>query len=588
MLAALDWAVIIGYLLLSLAIGLWFARRAGASTEAYFLGGRGLPWGLAGLSLVATTFAADTPLAVTELVRSGGIAGNWLWWNMLLGGMLTTFLFARLWRRSGVLTDVELVTIRYSGPAVDLLRGFKAVYQGLLLNALIIGWVNLAMLSILEVFFGMPRSEALLYTGGVMLLTTGYAALSGLRGVVVTDAVQFVIAMGGCILLAVLVLADGRIGGLSGLVAQLPKARLQFFPSLGVNGAPSAEQLTLGVGAFVAFVGIQWWASWYPGAEPGGGGYVAQRMLAAKDERHSLAAVLLFNVLHYAVRPWPWILVALATLVLYPELGPDQARLSYLYAVRDFLPVGLRGLLLVAFLAAYMSTLATQLNWGTSYLINDLYRPFIRRGATEAQYVNAARLGTLLLMLLSLAITTQLQRIEGAWRFVIECGAGTGLVLILRWYWWRLSAWSELAATALPFIAYGTTQLLFHAVDGGAPDSWWQFPNTFFVTVGVTLVGTLAVTALTPPTDAATLQAFVARVRPQGWWGPYASTDEAQTPITVLLLCWGAGVALVLGVLFGLGALLLQRPTEGLLWLALAAAAAASLWLLGRRHRVFS
>ncbi len=588
MLAALDWAVIIGYLLLSLAIGLWFARRAGASTEAYFLGGRGLPWGLAGLSLVATTFAADTPLAVTELVRSGGIAGNWLWWNMLLGGMLTTFLFARLWRRSGVLTDVELVTIRYSGPAVDLLRGFKAVYQGLLLNALIIGWVNLAMLSILEVFFGMTRSEALLYTGGVMLLTTGYAALSGLRGVVVTDAVQFVIAMGGCILLAVLVLADARIGGLSGLVAQLPEARLQFFPSLSMNSAPSAEQLTLGIGAFVAFVGIQWWASWYPGAEPGGGGYVAQRMLAAKDERHSLWAVLLFNVLHYAVRPWPWILVALATLVLYPELGPDQARLSYLYAVRDFLPMGLRGLLLVAFLAAYMSTLSTQLNWGTSYLINDLYRPFMRRHATEAQYVAAARLATLLLMLLSLAVTTQLQRIEGAWRFIIECGAGTGLVLILRWYWWRLSAWSELAATALPFVVYGATQLIFHGVDGGAPTSWWQFPNTFFVTVGITVVGTLVVTALTPPTDAATLRAFVARVRPQGWWGPYASSEEAQTPIGVLLLCWAAGVALVLGALFGLGALLLQRALEGLSWLGLAAAAALALWQLGRRHRVFS
>jgi solute:Na+ symporter, SSS family len=591
MLATIDWVVIAAYLALSLGIGLWYTRQAGKSTADFFLGGRGLPWGLAGLSLVATTFAADTPLAVTELVRTQGVAGNWLWWNLLLGGMLTTFFFARLWRRSGVLTDVELVTIRYSGPAVPVLRGFKAIWQGVFLNGLIIGWVNLAMITILQVFFQMGFTEALLYTGALMLLTAGYSALSGLLGVVVTDAVQFVIAMAGCIVLAVIVLGLEQIGGLSGLVAKLPAESLDFFPRVGASSTPSVgtgAQLALGVGSFLAYATVQWWASWYPGAEPGGGGYVAQRMLAAKDERHSLWAVLLFQVMHYAVRPWPWIIVALATLILYPELGPGEARMAYLFAIRDVMPDGLRGLLLVAFLAAYMSTISTQLNFGTSYLVNDFYQPFIARGRSDAHYVWVARVATILLMLVGLAITTQLTSIEGAWRFLIECGAGTGLVLILRWYWWRVSAWSELAATLLPFLLYGFTQLMFHVVDGGAVDSMWQFPGSFFFTVGLTTLGWLVVTWLTPQTDAATLQAFSERVRPQGWWGAYAQPTDDQAPMSVLTICWLAGIALVLGVLFGTGALLFGRTGEGIGWLAQAALSIGVLGWLSRKYRVFA
>jgi solute:Na+ symporter, SSS family len=572
-----DWLVILAYLAISLAIGVYYSRRAQGDLQNFFLGGRSFPGWLAGLSMVATTFAADTPLAVTELVRSGGIAGNWLWWNMLIGGMFTTFFFARLWRRSGVTTDLELIAIRYSGAPARWLRGLKAVYLGLFLNTVIIGWVNLAMVSILQVFFGMSFGEALAATAAVMLLTTFYTSLSGLWGVVVTDAFQFVLAMTGCIVLAYLVLDAPAIGGLHGLVTQLDKMHpeaLHFIPSIGEQSA--GHVLTLSFGGFLTMVSLQWWASWYPGAEPGGGGYVAQRMLSAKNEREAQQATLIFQLLHYAVRPWPWIIVGLACLILYPNLGPAEAKLGYLYAMRDLLPAGLRGLLLAAFLAAYMSTLSTQLNWGASYLVNDLYLPNQKEKPSQRIQIRVSQLAQLFLMLASLAVTTQLTSIQQAWEFILQCGAGTGLVLILRWYWWRISAWAEIVAMVVPFIIYGTVQALLALGFGG----WLLiYPGSFWLTTGITVAATFWASYRLPGTDKDILEAFYQRITPPGWWSPFRRESKgANHLLPGMFYRWFLGIVLVYSFLFGMGALLFERSVLGWGLLALAAASSFGLY----------
>jgi solute:Na+ symporter, SSS family len=568
--SALDWAIVAIYFVASAAVGILYARRAGSSMEEFFLSGRQLPWWLAGTSMVATTFAADTPLAVTEMVARNGIAGNWLWWNFLFGGMLTVFFFARLWRRAGILTDVELVELRYSGPSAAFLRGFRALYLGIFMNCVIIGWVNLAMASVLEGMFGIPRGQVLFYVGLALLITAAYSAVSGLWGVALTDAFQFVLAMTGTIVLAVVVLGLPEIGGLSGLRAQLPEWTLRFTPAIGeTSAAEVAGAFALSVSAFFAYVGVQWWASWYPGAEPGGGGYIAQRMMSAKDEKHSLLATLWFQIAHYCVRPWPWIIVGLASLVLYPELGPDEKRLGYVFAMRDHLPSGLKGMLVASFFAAYMSTIATQLNWGTSYVMNDFYKRFVNRQAGERDLVRLSRVMTVVLMVVSLLVTSVLDTISGAWAFIIEAGAGLGLVLILRWYWWRINAWSEIAAMVTPLVVYG----YLRAFTGVA------FPQTLYVIVGVTTVAWLAVTLLTPPTEAATLQAFFRRVHPGGpGWAPVARAVPDVRPDTGLgrlAVNWLAGVVLVYCTLFAVGKLLFGTYTSGLLYLAVAAAAGA-------------
>ena len=350
----LDWAIVAAYFVASAVVGVLYARRAGSSLEEFFLSGRQLPWWLAGTSMVATTFAADTPLAVTEMVARNGIAGNWLWWNYAFGGMLTVFFFARLWRRAGILTDVELVELRYSGWPAAFLRGFRALYLGVFMNCVIIGWVNLAMASILEGMFGIPHGQVMLYVALSLAIAAIYSAVSGLWGVALTDAFQFALAMAGTIVLAFVVLGLPEIGGINGLRAQLPEWTLRFTPSIGeASAGQAAGALALSVSAFLAYVGVQWWAAWYPGAEPGGGGYVAQRMMSARDEKHSLLATLWFTVAHYCVRPWPWVLVGLASLILYPQLGPEEKRLGYVLAMRDHLPSGLRGLLVASFFAAY-------------------------------------------------------------------------------------------------------------------------------------------------------------------------------------------------------------------------------------------
>jgi Na+/proline symporter len=554
-----DWAIIVAYFAVSLAIGLFYSRRAGRGVDEYFLSGRNLPWWLAGTSMVATTFAADTPLAVAGIVARDGVAGNWIWWNAALGSMLTVFFFARLWRRAGIMTDVEFAELRYSGRPAAALRGFRALYLGLPINFVIIGWVNLAMAKILAVTLGWNRLTAVL----VSLAVTGlYSALSGLWGVVVTDFFQFAFAMGGSIALGWFALHAPGVGGLAGLRHALPASTFAFLPTIGHGSTASAVSLPLT--AFLAYVGVQWWASWYPGQEPGGGGYIAQRMMSARDERHSFLATLWFTVAHYCLRPWPWIVVGLASLVLYPGIADKEA--GYVMVMRDFLPAGWRGLLLGAFFAAYMSTISTQLNWGTSYVVNDFYRRFVRADASERHYVWVSRATTIGTMIAAAIVTFYLESIRQAWEFVLESGAGIGLVLILRWYWWRVNAWSEIAAMIAPAVGWVVLKTYTNVT----------FPDSLFYLVAWTTVCWIVVTLLTRPEPDAHLIAFYRRVRPGGpGWRRIARLAATPAPERIggLLIDWVAGWVLVYAVLFGIGSLVLGATVRALLFFLVAAIA---------------
>ena len=576
----IDWIIVLSYFVFSAAIGIYFTKRAGKNIHEFFLSGRNLPWWLAGTSMVATTFAADTPLAVTELVAKNGIAGNWLWWNFVFGGMLTVFFFARLWRRAGILTDVEFVELRYAGKGAAFLRGFRSLYLGIFINCVIMGWVNLAMAAILEGMFEIPPASVMIYVGLALAITAVYSALSGMWGVAVTDAFQFVLAMVGTIVLAFVVLSLPQVGGVSGLLEKLPAWSLKLTPVIEDTGTAQAfgGTLALSAVAFLAFVGVQWWASWYPGAEPGGGGYVAQRMMSAKDEKHSLFATLWFTIAHYCIRPWPWILVGLATLVLYPELSPADKKLGYVYAMRDFLPIGLKGLLVASFFAAYMSTIATQLNWGTSYVINDFYKRFVKPDAEQRHLVLVSRATTILMMILSLIITGLLETISGAWAFIIEAGAGLGLVLILRWFWWRINAWSEIAAIITPLVAYAYVKYATTV----------QFPESLFSIVAITTCSWLLVTFLTRPTDGETLKNFYRRVHPGGiGWKAIAKLVpdvKGDSGYPQLFLNWVAGIVLVYAALFGVGKLIIGQHLEGALYLLVGLLAAGVIyWDLSKR-----
>ena len=546
----IDWIIVVAFFVITLLIGLKYAAKAGENLSEFFLGGRKLTWWVAGTSMVATTFAADTPLLVAGLVATNGISGNWLWWNMLLGGMLTTFFFAKLWRRSGVMTEVELIELRYGGKPSAFLRGFKSVYLGLFMNCIILGWVNVAMMKILKGMFGIEADVAIIYVGLAMLFVAIYSAISGLMGVAITDAIQFIIAMIGCIVLAVIVVNAEQIGGLSGLSAKLPEGSLSFFPNIGSENVGKGQMLAIGVGAFFARIGVQWWSSWYPGGEPGGGGYVAQRMMSCKDEKHAVYATLFFQIAHYCIRPWPWIIVGLCAIILYPQLGADEKELGFVMAMNDYLPTGLKGLLLAAFFAAYMSTISTQLNWGASYLVNDLYNRFINKNSDEKKMVLVSRLVTILLMIISLLVTTQLKTIENAWSFIIECGAGLGLVLILRWYWWRINAWAEIAATVAPFIGYFVATFILKL----------NFPESFFITVGFTTITWIAVMYLTKPETDAVLENFYSRVKPEGFWNKFDKRENNNTNFAPLI-CWIASIAMVYSLLFGIGHLLFSNFT---------------------------
>ena len=643
MLEIWDWIVIVGFLLLIVGVGLSFTQKAGKNLTNFFLGGRNLPWYVLGISMVATTFAADTPLAVTELVGQNGISGNWLWWNMLAGGMLTTFFFANLWRRADVMTEVQLIEMRYSGKPAAFLRGFKAIYLGVFMNLLIIGWVNVALISILEVFFEISRLHALEITAVFMLLVAIYSSLSGFLGVAITDVIQFVIAMTACIIMAILVVNSPDVGGISALKAELPESALSFFPSISESGgtAITADKfmmsaLGIAAGAFFAQIAMQWWASWYPGAEPGGGGYIAQRMMSARNEKHAVYATLFFQIAHYCIRPWPWIIVALCCLSLYnvednvdfdknlqneivrvqetgkfhrniftktteelqemakkdadvatflvpltsintrlaaaakenPKLEQalvysKEPKKGFVFVMKDYLPTGMKGLLLVAFFAAYMSTISTQLNWGASYMVNDVYHRFMNESATQEQLVRAARASTLILMGLGLGAATVIESISGVWSFIIECGAGLGMVLILRWYWWRINAWSEIAATIAPFVAYGFTRFVLDI----------SYPNSFFITVGFTTLVWLLVTFFTKPTDMKTLQNFYQKVRPDRNWGRVKHlSNQAGRPsqMAILTICWISAVAMTYSILFAMGKLVFLEWAAALIWIAVA------------------
>ena len=499
-----DWLVIAAYFAISAAIGFAYTRRASGSLDEYFVSGRSLPWWLAGTSMVATTFAADTPLAVAGFVAKYGVAGNWLWWNGAFSGVLTVFFFSRLWRRAGVLTDVEFAELRYGGRPAAALRGFRALYLALPINLIIMGWVTRAMVTILQVTLDVNPWRAAIILFGVTAL---YSVFSGLWGVVVTDAFQFVIAMGGTTFLAVL--AVDSVGGLDALTAQ---AAAHFGSADAAFGVlPPLDQAWLPLSTLLIFLSVQWWAAWYPGQEPGGGGYVVQRILSAKDERHGLLATLWFTIAHYALRPWPWILVGFVGLMRYPGLANPEE--GYVRVMVDVLPSPFKGLLLAAFAAAYMSTISTHLNWGASYLVNDVYLRFIRPAAGPRAQVFASRSATVLLMVCSLIVMAYLKSVEQGWKLLIGLGAGTGLVFILRWYWWRVNAWSEISAMIASFI---TSVTLAHYGLDLSDLSKPAYAQTMLITVAVTTVVWLGVTLATPPETDTTLERFYARVRPGG------------------------------------------------------------------------
>jgi SSS family solute:Na+ symporter len=580
-LTRLDWAIIVAYLAFALGIGVLFRGRAGRGLVEYFVSGRSLPWWLAGTSMVATTFAADTPLAVTGLVARHGLAGNWFWWSFALGGMITVFLYARLWRRAAVLTDVELVELRYGGKPAAFLRGFRAVYIALLVNSIIIGWVTGAMVTILQhtVFAGtaVGRGNEWLMIVVLLAIVGVYATLSGLWGVVVTDFFQFAIAMLGSIALAVV--AVGHLGGVDAMrlrVAQNFGGGEQAFSYLpDFFGADPWMPLSI----FLIMLFVQWWASWYPGAEPGGGGYIVQRMASARDEKHSVLATLWFQIAHYCVRPWPWLLVAFAALAMYPDLRTaTDPGAGFPMVMRDLAPVGLRGLLLVAFFAAFMSTISTQMNWGASYLVNDFYKRFVRRDAEGRHLTRVSRLTSLLILAIGSGAAYLMRDIsvDEAWKLLAALGAGTGAVFMLRWFWWRINAWSEIVAMV--------ASLAFFIVVSRFVES-----NEYRLAIvaGLTIAAWLAATFLTAPERWETLQHFYRVVRPGGpGWRPLARRAPEVEPdrhIPLLLLAAVLAAGIVYLTLPGVGLLIFGNYTGAVLCLLGAAVCAVGVALMMRR-----
>jgi SSS family solute:Na+ symporter len=560
-----DWIVIALYFVFNLAVALYLRKRATRSVSEFFVSGRSVSWWLAGTSMVATTFAADTPLAVTGLVARNGIAGNWIWWSLLFSGMLTVFFYARLWRRAGVLTDVEFAEIRYGGRPATFLRWFRALYLGLPINLIIMGWVNLAIVKIMMLVLGVSKIEALGLAIAIMFITASISTLSGLWGVLWTDLFQFVLKMGMVILLAVF--AVNATGGMDVLMQRLHEVDQSRHASGSIlSFVPDINSVWMPMITFFVYIAVNWWASWYPGAEPGGGGYIAQRIFSAKNEKHSLLATLWFNIAHYALRPWPWILVALVAVVRYqndPAFIHDPES-GYIRILISDLPAYMRGLMLAAFAAAYMSTIGTQLNWGASYLVNDVYKRFVVRDRDEKHYVGASQAVTMLLMILSAIVTFYMDSIAGAWKYLMAIGAGTGLVYILRWFWWRINAWSEVSAMAAAF-ATSTAMQYILKLDENQPK---DFAYLVLGTVAVTTAVWLTVTFLTSPEDRSTLLSFYRRVRPSATlWGPIAreATDVVpQKDGMFNLIDWLCGVLMIYAFLFGVGKIILGEHLLGI------------------------
>jgi solute:Na+ symporter, SSS family len=590
-LTAIDWAIVAAYFLLSAGIGFAFTKRGGESMSEYFIAGRAVPWWLAGAAMVATTFAADTPLVVTGLVAAHGVAGNWLWWNMVMSGMLTVFFFARLWRRARVMTDVEFAEIRYSGRPAAFLRGFRALYLAIPINLIILGWVTRAMIKILTIslglkpvtFAGMTISGDIIAVGICFVATVAYSSAAGMWAVLWTDLVQFVIKMTAVIVLAVY--AVSAVGGMSALKAGVTAkfgseaAALSVLPvrvtSSGFEAYPWMPLLAIGV-----FLSVQWWAAWYPGAEPGGGGYVAQRIFSAKTERDGVLATLFFQVAHYALRPWPWILTGLATVILYPNgIGPTgDKEAAFVQAFVDLLPTPWRGFMLAGMAAAYMSTVGTHLNWGASYIVNDFYRRFLKKDATERHYVKVSRWTTIFLFLASIIVTMNLSSVEKAWEMLLALGAGTGLVLILRWYWWRINAWSEISAMVTSFVV---SQIALQTIPQRFPAGDLRAQATvMLVTVAISTIVWLSVTFATKPETEATLDSFYRRVRPggAGWATVSARLGFGRESIPGGALAWTnwiAGIVAVYASLFGIGKMVFGEVVQGSLLFLIAVAAFA-------------
>ena len=575
---ALDWTVVGAYGAIALLVGVYFARRAGKGTAEFFLSGRKLPWWMLGTSMVATTFSTDTPNLVTDLVRTGGVSQNWLWWAFLITGMCTVFFYAKLWRRSGVFTDMGFYELRYSGKPAAFLRGFRALYLGVFFNVMIMATVTLAAIKIGGVLLGLDKYTTVLIAGTVTVI---YSATSGLWGVVVTDLLLFVIAMVGAVSAAYYALAQPEVGGLAGLVSHPEIAgKLSLLPDF--------TDWRVAVPVFVVPIAVQWWATWYPGSEPGGGGYVAQRMLAARNETESMKATLWFNIAHYALRPWPWILVALASLAVYPTLDslamafpdvdPSILRHDLAYpAMLVFLPHGLLGLVVASLAAAYMSTISTHLNWGASYVVDDFYRRFLAPERSERHYVAVARLSTVGLIALALLVSLWLENALQAFQILLQIGAGTGMIFLLRWFWWRINAWSEISAMVISFAVAVWFQFGHEAA--GLP----ALHPSLQLVIGVALTTAvwLGVTFATAPTDTETLQGFYDRIRPFGrGWERVVQVGEAPATgsVSAALTCWGLGCAVVYAALFGTGYTLYGQAGLGALFLGISALAAVGLF----------
>jgi solute:Na+ symporter, SSS family len=568
-LTTLDWVIVLASIVLSFAPAIYLMRRAGSSTTEFFTSGRAAPWWLVGGSMVATTFSTDTPNLVTNLVRENGVANNWVWWAFLLTGMSTVFFYARMWRRSGVLTDLEFYEIRYAGKPAALVRAFRAVYLGLFFNIVIMSTVNLAAAKIANVLLGWPMWQTL---AACAVINVAFASTAGLWGVLITDLFQFAIAMTASFAAAYYALQQPQVGGLSGLIDKIPPSTLQLLPDFG------NWPLTLTV--LILPLTISWWSVWYPGSEPGGGSYIAQRILASKSEKDALGGTLFFNLAHYALRPWPWIIIALSSMLVYPTLDDIANAFPYLdrrlighdtaySAMLVFLPPGLLGLMVAGLLAAYVSTISTHLNWGTSYLVHDLYRRFIRTDADEQHYVAMGRVVTGVLMILAAGMTFLLETASASFNLLLSIGAGSGLLYLLRWYWWRINAWSEIAAMLVSFVV---SIGFFVAGRIGATID----PNvTLLTTVFATTVAWITVTLITSPENEATLIGFYRLVRPAGsLWGPIpakAGVGASPDSISLQLLGWILGCTFVYSTLFGAGSALYGYTTQtavfGVVWL---------------------
>ena len=579
--AALDWAIIGAYFLLALGVGIWASRVVGNSAAGFFLAGRNMPWWLLGISMVATTFSTDTPNLVTGLVREQGVSGNWGWWAFLLTGMLTVFVYARLWRRSGVMTDIEFYELRYGGKPAAVLRGFRALYLGLVFNVLVMGTVSLAAIKLGGILLGWPGWLTLLVTGAITLL---YSTLGGLRAVILTDFVQFILAMIGSVWACWYILNLDAVGGLDALLAHADVAsKTSMFPAM--------DDPAQWVPILLVPLAVQWWASYYPGAEPGGGGYIAQRMFSAKDESHAVGATLLFNVAHYALRPWPWILIALASIVVFPTLADLQAAfpnipadkighdLAY-PAMLSLLPEGLLGLVAASLLAAFMSTMSTQLNLGASYLVNDFWVRFIRPDATDAEQVRAGRLATVVSLMLGSGLGLLLTDAGQAFNLLLLIGAGTGGLFILRWFWWRINAWTELVAMGGSLVVAGYFTFVHDGLD---IVELAAHEKLIWGSLLTTLVWVVA-TYLTPPESDKTLSSFVVKVNPGGpGWKRWATAEAtAPWPVPRGILSMVLGCTGVYAALIATGSWLYGDVSTAMILLVVAAGSAWGVFALNR------